>query len=295
MARLNFDIVKLTLTKLLEIDNFQYVNDINFFLTYSIGTKEFDYVSEFCQSNIHNSNMITILACTYLIKNNKEDFVIELLNKAINMNNSNAMCILAGLYEIGTGVKLDSDKAIELYEKAIELKNSEAMRLLANLYTHDKRGSYEKAFELYSEAINLGNVGAMYSLAVLYEVKYGRNCDKAVDLYDKSYELGFVNAMLDRADEFREPIEKNIEKNILKSIETYSKVMVMYPFISEIRKYIVHIVKENPEIIFEKINKIDKLESENNDLKTYITHLETLPLGKEYQNALNDFNNLNEN
>ena len=48
-------------------------------------------------------------------------------------------------------------------------------------------------------------------------------------------------------------------------------------------------IKENPEILLNKLKKVNYFVNKLNELKIYITHLETMPLSQEYENCMNEF------
>lgn len=296
MRFLNFDTIKLSLIELLNSDNDQYMNEIVFYFDNCFKKEEVDYVSEYCKSNISNSNMITILAYIYYLQKNK-DLSIELFNKAINMNNSCAMRIFARNYCRIVHPCPNFIEITRLYNKSIELGSSDAICMLADFRANYEIKSNDEIIELYKKSIDLGNVNAMYKLAIYYVCicnhKSGEEYDRAKELFNKACALDNYYALDDmaRCYRFGEKCEYNFNKveiDIREAIKIYSKMIKIYPFCLNIKEKIIDLIKEKPSVIFEMITET---ENENIELKTYITHLETLPLGKEYQDALNDFNN----
>lgn len=66
---------------------------------------------------------------------------------------------LGGIYEYGLGVKKDVNKAVELYEKAVDLQNPQAMYIVGKMY---EKGEYKeknitKARDYYQNAAKLGS------------------------------------------------------------------------------------------------------------------------------------------
>jgi tetratricopeptide (TPR) repeat protein len=101
------------------------------------------------------------------------------------------MCNLADMYNNGTGVKRDVNKAVELFNQAIKFEVSEAMNQLANVYNAGKgvKKDYAKAIELYNQAIKLNDAYAMHNLATMYAEGKGIRQDykKAMELYINAY------------------------------------------------------------------------------------------------------------
>lgn len=87
-------------------------------------------------------------------------------------------------------------------------------------------------------------------------------CNRTVEDYDKAIKLYELRIELLKKNNFEEDIIKYDESQIQK------------------------IYSNNIEYF---INKMRKIEKENEDLHKYIIHLETLPLGEEYQKAQEDY------
>ena len=116
---------------------------------------------------------------------------VELYQRAIELNDHEAMNNLASIYKEGQGVKQDYNKAIELYQRAISLNNSGAMNNLAWMYHYGEgvERDYNKAIEFFQRAVDLNNFSAMNNLASIYYYGEGVKKDykKAVELYKRSF------------------------------------------------------------------------------------------------------------
>ncbi len=109
-----------------------------------------------------------------------EEEKIKLLQKAVDMGNSEAMYEFGKKYEEGKGVKKDIYKAVELYRKAADLGNTDAMVEIADVY-YDNDNNYEnsekKAFEWYMKAAKQGSTKGMANVGVAYYKGMGVNKD----------------------------------------------------------------------------------------------------------------------
>lgn len=112
---------------------------------------------------------------------------ITLIEKAISLNNAEAMFTLACWYAKGNIVEKNISKAAELYKKAANLNHSMATLLLADMYVDgiisDSKvvgyRDFSKAEKLYIHAIELGNLKALESLKNLYEIEKNKGDSEA--------------------------------------------------------------------------------------------------------------------
>lgn len=79
---------------------------------------------------------------------------LNFFKKAVELGNTQAMCLLAECYLNGRGVKKDRDTAFEYYEQAANLGNQGAMMALGmmTLNEDDKHFDREKSQELFRKA-----------------------------------------------------------------------------------------------------------------------------------------------
>ena len=145
----------------------------------------------------------------------------------------------------------------------------------------------EKAFELYTKSADLGNRDAMCNLGYMYDkgIYVDKNYEKAFELYTKSANLGDKYAMYNLGNMYEKGLY--VEKDYVKAIDFYNEFGK-----ENAKERIRKIVKNNINIFIDNLNKVKSLQEEIKKLNEYVVHLETLPFGKEYQNALNEFNEL---
>ena len=92
---------------------------------------------------------------------------------------------LAGCYLNGDGVSQDKHKAIELHKQAADMGDDYAMLKLGNFYAKGDGvpKNETKALELYSHSADLGNSYAMFKLAVSYGKGYRVSQEKQGAFY----------------------------------------------------------------------------------------------------------------
>lgn len=244
------------------------------------------YIFDYCIKNIDDANCLYLIGLMYDYDED-HDNCLYYYTKSADLGNSYSMVMLAKIY-----VKKDLNKTISFYEKAIELNNPVAMNELGMMYQNGKgvKASIEKAFELYEKGANLECFEAMNNLGFMYENGFGceKNYEKAFELYNKSLKFNNVTALSNLAMMYLKG--RGTEKNIYKAVELLTECAIKGD--DESKKYLGTVIKNNIDIFIDKTKIVNELEKKIVDLETYITHLETLPLGKEYQNALEEFNNL---
>lgn len=108
-------------------------------------------------------------------------------DKAIACNNSEAMVRRATLSKKGQGGSPCKEREIELLERAIKLNNAEAMYLRAQYITEDKQSTFKQkqyAKELYDKAIALGDVKSLRERGKMYAAtRIPRQMEKARVLF----------------------------------------------------------------------------------------------------------------
>ena len=128
---------------------------------------------------------------------------IELLFKAVELNNPHAIYFLSSVYYYGNyGIQINYEKAKELLFKAVELENIDAINYLAYMYRNGNKiieKNCEKAVKLYEKAIDIDdfNFDAMHNLVSMYYFGEGIpvNYKKAMIISKKLANLGDDTAM----------------------------------------------------------------------------------------------------
>jgi TPR repeat protein len=107
--------------------------------------------------------------------------------------NANAQYELAQMYQLGEGIKQDTEKAIKWYEKSANQENVEAQvnlgRVLCNTSIHN---SYDKAIIWFRKAAEQKNTDAYYYLGNMYQHGRGVKIDfrEVENFYIKAIESG---------------------------------------------------------------------------------------------------------
>lgn len=141
------------------------------------------------------------LAVIYMLDKSPEKIkqAFELLTQAAAKNHIKAMVKLGECYYNGLGVEDDYEKAIELWEKAIKENNSDAMYLLG-VYRATGRGffnsgkDWDKALDLWEKASALGHKDASYKLANYYKEEK-EDFNKSLKYFAKAAKQGHLQAM----------------------------------------------------------------------------------------------------
>ena len=156
----------------------------------------------------------------YYEKKENNTKMLEYYGKAIEYNNSFALCNLGRYYKNIN----DIPRMIHFYERAIEKGNKGAMYNLAQYYEnigneaemfrlikmsadlncseamnslgvyYEKKMNYDKMFEYYLKAIRLKNNYAMCNLAKYYEKK--NNCKEMLKYYEMAVKYKNINSMI---------------------------------------------------------------------------------------------------
>jgi tetratricopeptide (TPR) repeat protein len=122
---------------------------------------------------------ITCLGVAYrvgyygLVKSDKK--AAKIYRRAVELGDVDAMINLAGLYEHGTGVKLDKKKAERLYRTAADRGHAGAQTNLGALL--DSQEKHEEAFRYYTLAANQGLTAAENNLGCCYMTGEGTEVD----------------------------------------------------------------------------------------------------------------------
>lgn len=119
---------------------------------------------------------------------------------ASELEDSDAMCRLAGGYKYGHGVEKDMGQAIQLYKKAIVVDgNADALLDLGLCYLKGEGvpQNDQHGFSLMERSAKQGNMMAQYNLGVLYRTGRGvdANMEEALRWYHLSAAQGYEQAV----------------------------------------------------------------------------------------------------
>lgn len=126
--------------------------------------------------------------------------ILEQLQSAIELYNSNAMALAGQIYE-----GIDITKAINFYEKAASLNHNASYYYMALLY-HDGehvKQDIQKAIQYYTHGVNNMYTHSCMNLAVIYHTGEGDvqpDLDKAITLFEKAHSLNNIRATVNLAD-----------------------------------------------------------------------------------------------
>ena len=130
----------------------------------------------------------------------KRDFekAREVLLEAAQLNNSDAECVLAHMYENGNGVEQDYAIAAEWYRKAADKNVATAQNSLAFLYDEGLgvEQSFVEAAKWYKKAADNNNASAQYNYADMLVNGIGVEKDlaQALEYYQKARKNGVQQA-----------------------------------------------------------------------------------------------------
>lgn len=132
----------------------------------------------------------------------EEDFIeaMKWYRMASELEDSDAMCRLAGGYKYGHGVEKDMGQAIQLYKKAISVDgNVDALLDLGLCYLKGEGvpQNDQHGFSLMERSAKQGNMMAQYNLGVLYRIGRGvpSNMEEALHWYHLSAAQGYEQAV----------------------------------------------------------------------------------------------------
>jgi TPR repeat protein len=233
----------------------------------------------------------------YFIELNKTSLFNDWLNEEIKKNNSYAMCFLAKLCNIekkinDTNCTDDLNHSFyskynerELYEMSAKMDNSTAYYKLS-LSEYD-RG---KKIKLLEKCANLNNINACYDLGYMYRKGFLTNIDysKAFSYFKRGVELGdddkchlqlskmYING-------------EGVDMDLIKGLEMIrdNHDYELYNYCGNYSVKIMELLVNQKNEILELKQKINKLESENDELKI----MAPIEGGPEFQKAKNRFEN----
>lgn len=131
-----------------------------------------------------------------------EDFIeaMKWYRMASELDDSDAMCRLAGGYKYGHGVEKDMEQALQLYKKAISVDgNVDALLDLGLCYLQGEGvpQNYQHGAFLMERSAKQGNMMAQYNMGVLYRTGRGieTDMDEALRWYHLSAAQGYEQAV----------------------------------------------------------------------------------------------------
>ena len=150
---------------------------------------------------------------------------VEWYTKAADLGNTSAMSNLGFMYQNGDGVEQKGEKAIEWYTKAIDAGDTSGFFGIGNMYQYGNgvEQDGEKAIEWYTKAMDLGDTSAMISIGSMYQNGSGveQDGEKAIEWYTKAADLGDTSAMSWIGDVYWNG--DGVEQDGEKAIEWYTK------------------------------------------------------------------------
>jgi len=130
----------------------------------------------------------------------------DLLLRAAEAGNAEAMNILGVLFVVGSRVPRDYSTALYWFQKAIDAGSSTAMNNVATMYLFGlgvPRDS-ANAFRWLERAAARGDVHSMYSVAVMADEGFGTSRDPSLarTMFRKAAESGYAPAMVRISDDY---------------------------------------------------------------------------------------------
>jgi TPR repeat protein len=128
-----------------------------------------------------------------LVKSDKK--AAKIWNRAVELGNLDAMVQLGGLYETGSGVKLDKKKAMKLYRAAADRGHAFAQNNLGILLASEEK--FEEAFRYFALAANQGFTAGETNLGLCYRDGDGTEVDlgKARYWFERAAAKGYETAI----------------------------------------------------------------------------------------------------
>jgi len=131
---------------------------------------------------------------------------LDIVLRAVEAGNAEAMNILGVAYVVGTPVPRDYAKALFWFQKAIDGGSATAMNNFATMYLFGlgvPRNSAH-AFRWLERSAASGNVHSMYSVAVMADEGFGTSRDPrlARAMFRKAAESGYAPAMVRVSDDY---------------------------------------------------------------------------------------------
>jgi TPR repeat protein len=130
----------------------------------------------------------------------------DMLLRAVEAGNAEAMNILGVAYVVGTQVPRDYSRALYWFQKAADAGSSTAMNNLATVYLFGLGVpcNSANAFRWLERSAANGNVRSMYSVAVMADEGFGTSRDPrlARAMFRKAAESGYAPAMVRVSDDY---------------------------------------------------------------------------------------------
>lgn len=204
-------------------------------------------------------------------------------------HDSFAQLFIGILHIHGRFVEWDYKKAYEWIKKSVDQNNSHAKNQMGDLYYYGYEvvKDYNEAIKWYKLSAEDNNSYGQLSMGYMFEHGYGVNINHEEAL--KQYELSANNDNLDAKISVA-----NLYNNGFGCERDFYKAAKIYKNNSR-KLQECHWEKFGDSLKRNKfyiLNDYLDLKKENDELKTYITHLETLPGSKIYYDAMNEFNDL---
>lgn len=150
----------------------------------------------------------------------------EVMLRKAEEGDVDAMNVVAGNYNWGTGVMQDQEKAFSWWKKAADLGLDEAQYYIGAFYGSGDvvPQDYKLAGEYFKKAADQGYADAIYQLAQFYRHGFGcrKNHGKAVELYRRAAEMGNIEAAKNMAWMYFNG--EGVKKNYAKALKYYYKL-----------------------------------------------------------------------
>ncbi len=190
-----------------------------------------DLVNLMQRRSIQEADALNNLGCLYLSgvgtpRNTK--LAVAYFMEAVGSNNVFSMLNMAQLYQDGTGVVADMEKARAMYRKAMTRGYKDAEVLLGDTYMiSGKETNKEEAMKCYQHALTQGSMLAAYRLGWLHEEGIGveQNSKKAWEYYQKAVSGNYAKAMVKVGRCYRDGI--HVEKNAEQALRWLNSAAVL--------------------------------------------------------------------
>lgn len=207
-----------------------------------------------------------------------------------NQENPMAQLFIGILYAHGRFLEMDYNTALQWIKKSVDQNNSYAQNQMGDMYYYgygvDK--DYDQALKWYKLSAEQNNSYGQLSMGFMYEYGYGvkKNYIEAMKWFKLAADQKNCEAQLSVAYLYGTGL--GVEKNLYKALKIYKNNRYRC---RDATKFLNSIDKNK----FTIYNEYVELKKENKRLKTYVNHLETLPGGKIYEDALKEFSELANN
>lgn len=150
----------------------------------------------------------------------------EVLLRQAEEGDVEAMNVLAGNYNWGTGVMIDKDKAFSWWKKAADLGHDESQYYIGVMYaTGDGvKQDYAKATEYFEKAAAQDYADAIYQLGIFKRHGFGcrKNGEAAMGYFEKAAAMGNTEAM--RCAAFMYYYAEGVKRDYKKAFAYYSEL-----------------------------------------------------------------------